>query len=67
MVKYKTLGNGMGDGHTERYAYCRDAGANQSHWILDGQWHLEKNQTNDEFAQKIFSYFLAHCRAARGI
>jgi putative glutamine amidotransferase len=37
------------------------------HWVLGIQWHPEKSFAGDEFSRKIFEFFLARCRAARGI
>jgi putative glutamine amidotransferase len=38
-----------------------------NHWVLGIQWHPEKSFACDEFSRKIFEFFLARCRAARGI
>jgi len=43
------------------------AGTNPDHWILGVQWHPEKSFGCDNFSKNIFMYFLARCRAARGI
>jgi putative glutamine amidotransferase len=37
------------------------------HWVLGVQWHPERSFEDDEFSRKIFEFFLARCRAARGI
>ena len=37
------------------------------HWVLGIQWHPEKSFECDEFSRKIFDFFLARCRAARGV
>jgi len=42
-------------------------GTNPDHWILGVQWHPEKSFGCDNFSKNIFMYFLARCRAARGI
>jgi putative glutamine amidotransferase len=61
---------GMG---LEAIAYAPDgvvesvSGTNQRHWILGVQWHPEKSFGCDEFSRNLFSYFLARCRAVRGI
>ncbi len=49
------------DGVIESVAYT-----SQNNWILGVQWHPEKSFLYDEFSRKLFEYFLAHCRAARG-
>ena len=41
-------------------------GTDQNHWILGVQWHPETSFAEDAFSQKIFTEFLAHCRAVRG-
>jgi putative glutamine amidotransferase len=40
--------------------------SNRDHWILGVQWHPEKNFRRDNFSWKLFEFFLARCRAARG-
>ena len=42
-------------------------GTNKHQWILGVQWHPEKSFGCDEFARNLFEYFLARCRAVRGI
>ncbi len=42
-------------------------GRNQSQWVLGVQWHPEKSFGCDEFSRNLFEYFLARCRAVRGI
>ena len=37
------------------------------HFILGVQWHPEKSFGCDGFSRKLFEYFLARCRAVRGI
>jgi putative glutamine amidotransferase len=41
--------------------------SDRNHWVLGIQWHPEKSFECDEFSRKIFKFFLARCRAARGI
>ncbi len=41
--------------------------ADPDHWILGIQWHPEKSFACDDFSRRLFSNFLAHCRAVRGI
>jgi len=43
------------------------AGTDKRHWILGVQWHPEKSFGCDEFSRNLFEYFLARCRAVRGI
>jgi putative glutamine amidotransferase len=42
-------------------------GTDQSHWILGVQWHPEKSFGCNTFSRNLFEYFLARCRAVRGI
>ena len=42
-------------------------GTDRRQWILGVQWHPEKNYGCDEFSRNLFKYFLARCRAARGM
>jgi putative glutamine amidotransferase len=42
-------------------------GTDKRHWILGVQWHPEKSFGCDEFSRNLFEYFLARCRAVRGI
>lgn len=42
-------------------------GTNPHHWILGVQWHPEKSFGFDEFSRNLFGYFLARCRAVRGM
>jgi putative glutamine amidotransferase len=36
-------------------------------WILGVQWHPERSFSCDGFSRKVFEYFLARCRAVRGM
>jgi putative glutamine amidotransferase len=40
--------------------------SNRDHWALGVQWHPEKSYCSDAFSRRLFEYFLARCRAARG-
>jgi putative glutamine amidotransferase len=57
----------------EAIAYAPDGviesvfGTNQRHWILGVQWHPEKSFGYDDFSRHLFKYFVARCRALRGI
>ena len=42
-------------------------GKSKSHWILGVQWHPEKSFGCDGFSRNLFEYFLARCRAVRGV
>ena len=39
----------------------------ETHWMLGVQWHPEKSFYQDTFSRKLFEYFLARCRAIRGM
>jgi len=43
------------------------AGTDPDHWMLGVQWHPEKSFGCDDFSRNIFAYFLARCRAVRGM
>jgi putative glutamine amidotransferase len=49
------------DGVVESVAYSHG-----THWVLGVQWHPEKSFGTDGFSRKLFEFFLARCRAARG-
>lgn len=49
------------DGVIESVVY-----SNPDHLILGVQWHPEKNYRSDGFSRRLFEFFLARCRAARG-
>ena len=46
------------------------SGTNREYWILGAQWHPGHPESSfawDDFSRKLFAYFLARCRAARGM
>jgi len=43
------------------------SGTNREHWVLGVQWHTESGFAWDDFSRKLFAYFLARCRAVRGM
>lgn len=42
-------------------------GLDNNHWVLGVQWHPEKSFSYDRFSRRLFEFFLARCRATRGI
>jgi len=49
------------DGVIESVVYSK-----RDHWVLGVQWHPEKSFCHDYFSRRLFEFFLARCRAARG-
>ena len=43
------------------------SGSNREHWNPGVPWHPESSFAWDDFSRKLFAYFLARCRAARGM